>query len=175
MASTPQSIALESCSNPCYNLSVGVALNARFTTNGICRKNNTMYTWREQAITEWSHWVKSIVACCHSAKLCAHAARAFRSQQNGAVTKVWRSCYVKPSQKERAIGAVRWKKRGCCCNLSVGVVLNVRFITNGMCGKNNTNVARTSNNRVILLGELCCCLLPQCEALRTCQALPSFQ
>jgi len=31
-------------------------------------------------------------------------------------------------------------------------------------------VARTSNNRVILSGELYCCLLPQCEALRTCRS-----
>jgi len=31
-------------------------------------------------------------------------------------------------------------------------------------------MARTSNNRVILSGELYCCLLPQCEALRTCHS-----
>jgi len=31
-------------------------------------------------------------------------------------------------------------------------------------------VARTSNNRVIMACELCCCLLPQCEALRTCRS-----
>ena len=37
--------------------------------------------WREQAIIEWSWYVNSIVACCHSAKLCAHDARDFRSQQ----------------------------------------------------------------------------------------------
>ena len=41
-----------------------------------------------------------------------------------------------------------------CCNLSVGVALNTRFTTNGMCAKNNTiyiaqYVVRTSNNRVI--------------------------
>jgi len=54
-----------------------------------------------------------------------------------------------------------------CCNLSVGVALNVRFTTNRMCVKNNTHiyVARTSNNKVILSGNLYCCLLPQCEAL----------
>ena len=33
------------------------------------------YMWREQAIIEWSWHVSSIVACCHSAKLCAHAAQ----------------------------------------------------------------------------------------------------
>jgi len=64
----------------------------------------------------------SIVACCHSAKLCAHAARDFRSQQNGAVTRMGRLWGVQPSHKERAIGVVRCKKfwmllqplRWCC-------------------------------------------------------------
>ena len=31
-------------------------------------------------------------------------------------------------------------------------------------------VARTSNNRVISSGDLYCCLLPRCEALRTCRS-----
>jgi len=31
-------------------------------------------------------------------------------------------------------------------------------------------VARTSNNRVISSGDLYCCLLPRCEALRKCRA-----
>jgi len=34
------------------NLSAGVTLNARFITNGMCAKNNTIYVWREQAIIE---------------------------------------------------------------------------------------------------------------------------
>ena len=34
----------------CCNLSAGVALNGRFTTNGMCAKNNTIYMWREQAM-----------------------------------------------------------------------------------------------------------------------------
>ena len=38
------------------------------------------YMWREQATIEWSWHVNSIVACCHSAKLCACAARDFRLQ-----------------------------------------------------------------------------------------------
>ena len=40
------------------------------------------YMWREQAIIELSWHMNSIVACCHSAKLCAYAARNFRSQHN---------------------------------------------------------------------------------------------
>jgi len=54
----------------------------------------------------------SIVTCCHSAKLWAHAAQDFRSQQNGAVTRMWRSYRVQPSRKESAIGMVRCKKEG---------------------------------------------------------------
>jgi len=59
-----------------------------------------------------------------------------------------------------------------CCNLSIGIALNVRFTTNGMCVENNTHiyVARTSNNRVISSGDLYCCLLLRCEALRTCRS-----
>ena len=47
------------------------------------------------------------------------------------------------------------KRRGCCCNLSVGVALIVWFTANGMCAKNNI-----SNNRVISSSDLYCCLLP---------------
>jgi len=65
----------------CCNFSAGVALNARFITNGMCAKNNTVYMWRKQGIIEWSPRVISVVARCHGAKLCAYAARAFRSQQ----------------------------------------------------------------------------------------------
>jgi len=87
--------------------------------------------WREQAIIEWSWHVNSIVACCHSAKLCAYAARDFRSQQNGAVTRMWRSCGVQPSHKERAI---RCKKEGmllqplrwCCVDCVINHERDVR-------------------------------------------------
>jgi len=65
----------------CCNHSGGVALIVWFTTNRMCAKNKNIFTWREQAIKEWSRRVISIVACCHSATLCAHAARDFRSQQ----------------------------------------------------------------------------------------------
>jgi len=72
--------------------------------------------------------------------------------------------------KERAIGWFIAKRRGFCCNLSLGVAIKVQFTMNGMCVNRNTHtgtvyVARTSNNRVISSGDLCCCLLPQCEAL----------
>jgi len=61
----------------------------------------------------------------------------------------------------------------CCkyCNLSVSVVLNVRFATNRMYVKNNTHiyVSQTSRNRMSTTWDLHCCLLPQCEALHTCR------
>ena len=62
------------------------------------------------------------------------------------------------------------KRRGCCCILSVGFALNVRFTMNGVCVKNNPHiyVAQTSNNRVSTPCDLYCCLQPQCEALRAC-------
>ena len=138
--------------------------------------------WRERAIIEWSWHVNSIVACCHSAKLCGHAARDFRSQQNGAVIRMWRSCQL----HTKNVRSVRFvvKRRGCCCNLSGGVALNVWFTTDGMCLTNNTIHICGANkqyNRVIMACELYCCLLPQCEALRTCRSgfpiatLPWFQ
>jgi len=104
----------------------------------------------------------SIVACCHSVKLCAHAARAFRSQQNGAVTRMWRSCWVQPSHKERAIGAVRCKNEGMllqplrwrCVECVIHHEQDVRE------EQQYIYVARTSNNRVIAVHELYCCLLP---------------
>jgi len=55
---------------------------------GMCAKINNIYAWREQTMIEWSQHVISIVGYCHSAKLCALAARAFWSQQSGAVTRI---------------------------------------------------------------------------------------
>jgi len=137
----------------------------------MCAKNKNICMRREQAIIEWSRRVISIVACCHGAKLCSHAARDFRSQQNGAVTRMWRSCGVQPSHKERAIGVVRCKKEGmllqplwcCCVRCVIHHERDVREEQKYMC------VARTSNNRVISSGDLYCCLLPRCEALCTCR------
>jgi len=45
------------------------------------------YMWREQTIVREIASMISIVACCHGAKLCAHAARDFRSQHYVLVVK----------------------------------------------------------------------------------------
>ena len=114
----------------------------------------------------------SIVACCHSAKLCAHAARDFRSQQNGAVTRMWRLCEFSPHTKNvRSVWFIVERKR-CCCNLSGSVALIAWFTTNRMCVKNSTilYVARASNSKRDCEHDLYCCLLPQCEALHTCRS-----
>ena len=146
----------------CCNLTGGVALNVLFTTNGMCVTNNAIYMWCKQAITEWSRHVISIVGCCHSAKLWAHVAWAFRSQQNGSVSRMWRSCHVKLSQNECAMGAVHWKRRGCCCNLTGSVPLNVRFTMNRMCVKNNTVWMWCKQAIIEWLRQcgLSCCVLP---------------
>jgi len=96
----------------CCNLSGGVALIVWFTMNRMCVKNNTKKFQREQAIVREIASMISVVACCHGAKLCAHAARDIGSQQNGAATRMWRSCQGQPSHKEGAIGTVRCKKEG---------------------------------------------------------------
>ena len=85
---------------------------------------------------------------------------------------MWRSCQVQPSHKERAIGVVRCKKewmllqplRWCCVDCVIRHERDVREEQKYM------YVARTSNNRMISSGDLCCCLLPRCEALRTCRS-----
>jgi len=90
----------------CCNISVGVALDVLFTTNGMWAKKNShiylarkgynrvirktpIYTWHEKAIIEWSSHVISIVACCYSVKLCALAAQAFRSQHSHRCSVSW--------------------------------------------------------------------------------------
>jgi len=76
-------------------------------------------------------------------------------------------------QAKKLAELILWDFSGmACCNLSLSVALNTRFITNRMCAKKSTHmqVARTCNNRVIAAHDLYCCWLPQCEVLRTCRS-----
>ena len=59
-----------------------------------------------------------------------------------------------------------------CCNLSGGVALIVWFTTNGMCAKNENIYTwrEQAMIREIATHNLYCCLLPWCEALRTCRS-----
>jgi len=85
---------------------------------------------------------------------------------------MWRSCGVQPSHKERAIGVVRCEKEGlllqplrwCCVDCVIHHERDVRE------EQKYIYVARTSNNGVISSGDLYCCLLPRCEALRICRS-----
>jgi len=58
---------------------------------GVCANNTHIYVARRSnnrvILSGYS-----IVACYHSVKLCALAARAFWTQQNGAMSRMWRSC-----------------------------------------------------------------------------------
>ena len=81
-----------------------LALNARFTTNGIFANYSTVYMWREQVIIEWS----------------------------------------------RRSDLGEWP-----------LIMLVNLV-------NSWLYVLTVTTRVISSGEFCCCLLPQCEALRSC-------
>ena len=95
----------------------------------------------------------------------------------GSVADTFQLCHANGCGFASHLCAMCFRYRDCCCNLLglVGVALNVRFTTNGMCAKNNIHiyVAWTSNNIidiVIMACDLYCCLLPQCEALHTCRS-----
>jgi len=130
-----------------WNISVTVA-TPRLALRWICdspqtecaRRTTPIYKWRKHGMIEWSWHVISIVACCHSMKLCTHAAQAFRSRK----MELWPGCEVGARCRlhKKNVPSVRFivKRRGCCCNPSVGIALNVRFTTNGMCVKNNTHM-----------------------------------
>jgi len=60
---------------------------------GCARRTTPKYMWREQAILEWSRRVISTVACYHSVKLHAIAARALRSKQLHISEDNHYSCY----------------------------------------------------------------------------------
>jgi len=55
---------------------------------GCARRKTLIDIWQEQAMKEWLRCMIFIVACCHNVKLCALAARAFRSQNQGAWSQV---------------------------------------------------------------------------------------
>ena len=152
----------------CCNLSGGVALIVWFTTNRMCVKNNTIIyvAWASSSKRDCEHDLYCcLLPWCEALRTC-------RSEQNGAVTRMWRSCWVQPSHQERAIGVVRCKKEVMLLQPLCGVALIVWFTMNGMCMKNNTiiYVVRASNSKRDCEHDLYCCLLPRCEALRTCRS-----
>ena len=159
----------------------GIVATSRVVLLWLCDSPQTGFARRtkiymrgasEKAIIREIAGMISVVACCDGAKLCAHAARDFRPQQNGAVTRMWGSCGVQPLHKERAIGVVRCKKEGmllqpprwCCVDCVIHHERDVREEQKYIC------VARASNNKRDCEHDLYCCLLPRCKALRTCRS-----
>ena len=83
------SIISKSLSQPfckCCSLSFSIVLNARFTTNGACVKNNThvAQTSRNKMNTTWDLYC-CLLPQCEALRL---AARSFQSQQSGALARM---------------------------------------------------------------------------------------
>ena len=127
----------------CCNLSGGVALIVWFTTNGMCAKNTNICMWREQSIIEWSRRVISIVACCHGAQLCAHAARDFRSQHwNPTPAKIVDSCQI-PLRRPGSVTEVT-RVTFKVASHRIWIWLTIRLMTNG--SLHTTSVGRIRVN-----------------------------
>jgi len=107
--------------------------------------------WHEQAIIEWS-----LLLLAATVWSFAHLPLGLSARNTMVLSPGCEGCARCSFHKKNLL--LVWfivKRRGCCCNLSVGVAVYMRFTTNGMCTKNNTHiyVAQTSNNRVISLGS----------------------
>ena len=121
------------------NFAYGVVATSPVVLRWLCDSPRTGCAWRTTPyiyVARTSH-NRVIMACelyCCLLPQCAYAARDFRSQQNSAVTRMWRSCGVQPSHKECAIGAVRCKKEGmllqplwwCCADCVIHHERDVR-------------------------------------------------
>jgi len=115
----------------------GIAVNARFTTNGMCAKNNMSC---KQAITEWS---RQVIYCC----LLPQCEALHTCRSGFPIATKWccdQDVKVVPGAgfAKKNVWSVWFvvKGRACCCNLSADVALNMWFTTNGMCAKNNTHM-----------------------------------
>jgi len=97
-------------------------------------------TWK-QPIMKWAQHVISVVACCHSAKLFAIDTQTLQLPQNGAVTRMWKQCQIRPLQKKCAIGVVWCKKEGMLLKTRApwcSMCAIVQSTTNRICAKNCT-------------------------------------
>ena len=94
---------------------------------------SAIHMLHEQPEMEWARRVISIVACWHSVKLCELVTRLSNYKE-----VLWPRCEREGGAMcnlhKKNLRSVRFipKRRGCCCNLSVGVALKMRFTTN--CG-----------------------------------------
>ena len=147
--------------SPGCNLSGGIALIVWFTTNGVCRKNKNIYTWREQAIIREIAMYDLYYCLLPWRETLCTCRSGFPMLTKWCCDQDVEGCAM-CSLRKKNVRSVRFvvKRRGCCCNLYGGVALNMWFIMNGMCTKNK-NIKIATHDRY-------CCLLPECEALRTC-------
>ena len=144
----------------------------------MCAKNTNIYVWCEQAI------IREIVThdlyCCLLPR--CKALRICRSGFPIATllklnkTMLWPRCggraeFSLHTKNVRSVWFVV-KRRRCCCNLPGGVALIVWFTTNDMCATNKNIYAWCEQAiiREIATYDLYSCLLPQCEAMRTCRS-----
>jgi len=82
----------------------------------------------------------SLFSCCHSVTFCTLATQAFWLQHTGAVTRMWRSVRCNLHKMNVQSMQLIVKRKGCCCNLSISVVLNAQFTMNMTCVKNSTHL-----------------------------------
>ena len=122
----------------CCNLLVDVALNVRFTTAGMCAKNNT-HLLEYAARTSNSRVISSgdlyycLLPQCETLWTC----------RSGFALVLCQGCenHARCSLHKKNVLSVWFVvKRRCCCNLLVDIVFNVRFTVNGMCTKNKTHI-----------------------------------
>jgi len=76
--------------------------------------------WCKQAIIQWSRWVISIVACCHSVKLCALAPRPFRAQHYTLLFLVYEQNREKRWHRyllHTVCGKIRLRRLAFCSNV----------------------------------------------------------
>ena len=89
-----------------------------------------------------------IFLCCNQTVASSDVPESFLSTQRSYQVQV--KGRTRCNLHKKNVRSVRFvaKRRGCCCKLTVGVVLKAQFTTNELCMKSNTQryVARSSHN-----------------------------
>ena len=149
--------------------------------SGICRPQHQLLHWLRsdflQRYPQLSHPIQGSCPCTKGSRsnhwafypLSNHWAPGERGDQCGSMT-AWRWSWWLLGEAAHILNAQEAMKP--CCNFSGGFVLIVWFVMNGMYMKNNTiiYVARASNSERDCEHNLFCCLLPWCDAWRTCHS-----
>jgi len=141
--------------------------------NGMCAKNKNMYAWSEQAIIREIATNDLLLLLAAAVCSFAHMPLGISNRNNMGLWPGYggRAKFSLHTKNVRSVWFVV-KRRGCCCNPSGGVALIVWFTTNRMCAKNKNMYAWSKQAIIkeIATHDLYYCLLPLCEALRTCRS-----